>query len=39
MAKNIKQDPDASDYSENDDDLEEERMIVKLAKQKAIAKK
>ena len=33
------QDIEASDYSENDDDLEEEREIIKLAKEQAKLKK
>ena len=40
MDKKVKsQDPEASDYSENDDDLEEERQIIKLAKEQAKLKK
>lgn len=40
MEKKVKgQDPEASDYSENDDDLEEEREIIKLAKEQAKLKK
>ena len=31
--KQITQNPDDSDYSENDDDLEEEREIMRLAKE------
>ena len=33
------QDPDDSEYSENDDDLEEERQIIALAKEQALLRK